>query len=70
MKHGIPNNKFIGIPEEVPLAEDVKDWEKTLTKAEKNLLTQIFRSFVQADVEVNNYYMKHYSQVLNQQKFK
>ena len=51
------------LPEEVPLAEDVKDWEKTLTKAEKNLLTQIFRFFTQADVEVNNCYMKHYSQV-------
>ena len=44
------------LPEEVPLAEDVKDWEK-------NLLTQIFRFFVQADVEVNNCYMKHYSRV-------
>ena len=51
------------LPEEVPLAEDVKDWEKTLTDAEKNLLTQIFRFFVQADVEVNNCYMKHYSKV-------
>ena len=26
------------LPEEVPLAEDVKDWEKTLTKAEKIFL--------------------------------
>ena len=51
------------LPEEVPLAEDVKDWEKNLSEAEKNLLTQIFRFFVQADVEVNNCYMKHYSQV-------
>jgi len=51
------------LPEEVPLAEDVKDWHKTLTVGEKNLLTQIFRFFVQADVEVNNCYMKHYSQV-------
>ena len=51
------------LPEEVPLAEDVKDWEKNLTEAEKNLLTQIFRFFVQADVKVNNCYMKHYSQV-------
>ena len=51
------------LPEEVPLAEDVKDWHKTLTVSEKNLLTQIFRFFVQADVEVNNCYMKHYSQV-------
>ncbi len=51
------------LPEEVPLADDVKDWHKTLTDAERNLLTQIFRFFTQADVEVNNCYMKHYAQV-------
>ncbi|TDH59139.1 ribonucleotide-diphosphate reductase subunit beta [Dankookia rubra] len=51
------------LPEEVPLADDVKDWQKNLTPTEKNLLTQIFRFFTQADVEVNNCYMKHYSQV-------
>ncbi|MDD3021850.1 MAG: ribonucleotide-diphosphate reductase subunit beta, partial [Alphaproteobacteria bacterium] len=41
------------IPEEVPLAEDVRDWKQKLTPAEKNLMTQIFRFFTQADVEVN-----------------
>jgi ribonucleoside-diphosphate reductase beta chain len=51
------------LPEEVPLADDVKDWHKKLTDNERNLLTQIFRFFTQADVEVNNCYMKHYSQV-------
>lgn len=51
------------LPEEVPLAEDVKDWKHNLKPAEKNLLTQIFRFFTQADIEVNNCYMKHYSQV-------
>jgi ribonucleoside-diphosphate reductase beta chain len=51
------------LPEEVPLADDVKDWHKNLTTSERNLLTQIFRFFTQADVEVNNCYMKHYSQV-------
>ena len=51
------------LPEEVPLAEDVRDWKKKLTPAERNLLTQIFRFFTQADVEVNNCYMKHYAQV-------
>lgn len=51
------------LPEEVPLAEDVKDWRQRLTDSERNLLTQIFRFFTQADVEVNNCYMKHYSQV-------
>lgn len=51
------------LPEEVPLADDVKDWHRNLTEGERNLLTQIFRFFTQADVEVNNCYMKRYSQV-------
>jgi ribonucleoside-diphosphate reductase beta chain len=51
------------LPEEVPLADDVKDWRNKLNDSERNLLTQIFRFFTQADVEVNNCYMKHYSQV-------
>lgn len=51
------------IPEEVPLAEDVKDWHKKLSEPERNLITQIFRFFTQSDVEVNNAYMKYYSQV-------
>jgi ribonucleoside-diphosphate reductase beta chain len=51
------------LPEEVPMAEDVKDWQYNITDDERNLLTQIFRFFTQADVEVNNCYMKHYSQV-------
>ena len=51
------------LPEEVPLADDVKDWHRNLSAAERNLLSQIFRFFTQADVEVNNCYMKHYSQV-------
>ncbi|WP_271828152.1 ribonucleotide-diphosphate reductase subunit beta [Commensalibacter communis] len=51
------------IPEEVPLAEDVKDWHKKLTESERHLITQLFRFFTQSDVEVNNVYMKYYSQV-------
>lgn len=51
------------LPEEVPLADDVRDWKHNLTISEKNILTQIFRFFTQADIEVNNCYMKHYSQV-------
>ncbi len=51
------------LPEEVPLADDVKDWNRVLTPAERNLLTQIFRFFTQSDVEVNNCYMKHYARV-------
>ena len=51
------------LPEEVPMADDIKDWKQKLTEPERNLLTQIFRFFTQADVEVNNCYMKHYSRV-------
>src|SRR5512142_1538780 len=51
------------LPEEVPLADDVKDWHRNLKDGERNLLSQIFRFFTQADVEVNNCYMKHYARV-------
>jgi len=51
------------LPEEVPLAEDVRDWADKLTDSERNLLSQIFRFFTQSDIEVNNCYMKHYSQI-------
>ena len=51
------------LPEEVPMADDVKDWQKNLSEVERNLVTQIFRFFTQSDVEVNNCYMKHYAQV-------
>jgi len=51
------------LPEEVPMADDVKDFKHNLTEAEKHLLTQIFRFFTQADIEVNNCYMKHYSRI-------
>lgn len=49
--------------QEVPMSDDVKNWKKDLTEQEKHLLTQILRFFTQADIEVNNCYMKHYSRV-------
>ena len=51
------------LPEEVPLADDVKDWQKNLTQSERNLLTQIFRFFTQADIEVQDNYMERYGRV-------
>lgn len=51
------------LPEEVPMGDDVKDWKNNLSAEEKYLLTQIFRFFTQADIEVNNCYMKHYSRI-------
>lgn len=51
------------MPEEVPMTDDIKDWHKTLNDRERHLLTHIFRFFTQADIEVNNCYMQHYSRV-------
>ena len=51
------------LPEEVPLGDDVRDWQKNLSVEEKNLLTHIFRFFTQADVEVSNCYIRHYMNV-------
>lgn len=51
------------MPEEVPMGEDCRDWVQKLTPEEKNLLTQIFRFFTQADVEVQNCYHEKYGRV-------
>ncbi|ANP47178.1 ribonucleotide-diphosphate reductase subunit beta [Candidatus Viadribacter manganicus] len=58
------------VPEEVPLGEDVKDWASKLNDGERNLLTQIFRFFTQADVEVNDNYMERYSRVFKPTEIK
>ena len=52
--------KIHWLPEEVPLAEDVKDWNTKLSKEEKNLLTQIFRFFTQADLDIASAYLDKY----------
>jgi len=49
--------------QEVPMADDVQDWKFGLTQEERHLLTQIFRFFTQADIEVNNCYIEQYSQI-------
>ena len=45
---------------EVPMAEDVKDWKNRLNEAEKGFLTNIFRFFVQGDVDVAGGYVTNY----------
>lgn len=45
---------------EAPMLEDVKDWKNTLSEKEKYFLTQIFRLFVQSDVDVAGGYVKNY----------
>jgi len=51
------------LPQEVPMADDVQDWKYRLTDQERTLLTQIFRFFTQADIDVNGCYMTRYAQV-------
>lgn len=48
------------LPKEVPLIEDMKDWNKRLTNEERQFLTQIFRFFTQADVDVASAYSTEY----------
>lgn len=56
-------NQVHWLAEEVPLGEDIKDWATKLTHEEKNLLTHIFRFFVQADIEVADNYQERLAQV-------
>ena len=48
------------LPEEVTLADDLKDFREKLTPDNRRLLTNIFRFFTQADVDVANGYATHY----------
>jgi ribonucleoside-diphosphate reductase beta chain len=45
---------------EVPMAEDVKQWKKSLTTQEKEFLTNIFRFFTQGDIDVAGGYVNNY----------
>ena len=58
------------MPEEVPLGEDCRDWAQKLTEHERNLLTQIFRFFTQADVEVQDCYHDKYARVFKPTEIK
>ncbi len=55
-------NQMHWFPEDVPLHNDVKDWQ-TMTAEEKNLLTQIFRLFTQSDVDVSSGYVDRYMKI-------
>lgn len=45
---------------EVPLHEDVRDWNNKLTKADTDFLTNVFLLFTQSDIDVANGYVKDY----------
>ena len=58
------------MPEEVPLGEDCRDWAQKLSDHERNLLTQIFRFFTQADIEVQDCYHDKYGRVFKPTEIK
>lgn len=45
---------------EVPMAEDVKDWQRNLSHEERAFLTNIFRFFTQGDIDVAGGYVSNY----------
>ena len=55
-------NQMHWFPEDVPLHNDVKDWQ-SLDNNERNLLTQIFRLFTQSDVDVSSGYVDRYMRI-------
>ena len=58
----VEQNQMHWFPEDVPLHNDVKDWQELDTN-EKNLLTQIFRLFTQSDVDVSSGYVVWYMRI-------
>ncbi len=53
-------NQMHWIPDEVNLADDLKDFRENLSEDNRLLLTNIFRFFTQADVDVAGGYANHY----------
>jgi len=47
-------------PMEVPIADDLKDFREKLDDDSRKLITQVFRFFTQADVDVCGGYANHY----------
>lgn len=45
---------------EVPMIEDVKDYQQKLTESEKDFLTKILRFFTQGDIDVSGAYVNTY----------
>lgn len=49
-------NQIHWLVEEIPVSDDLSDWETKLSDSERHLITQIFRFFVQADCDVSENY--------------
>jgi len=58
--------KMHWLPSEVPLHEDVNDWNNRMDNAEKNLVKQILTFFTQGDVDIAQAYMDVYMPMFKQ----
>lgn len=56
----VTQQKMHWLPDEVPLHKDQQQFQMMLSEPEKNLITQIFRFFVQADCDVAGGYVHKY----------
>lgn len=54
------------IPDEVPMNDDIRDWENRLTAEEKDNITQILRFFTQGDIDIASAYIEKYLPVFKQ----
>lgn len=52
--------KIHWLPEEIPMADDVKDYKTKLTEEERSLLDNILCFFTQADIDIAGGYKKHF----------
>lgn len=62
--------KMHWIPEEVPMHDDVKDWNTKLSKRKKNLLTQLFRFFTTGDMDIGQAYIDKYMQFFKNEEIR
>ena len=63
-------NQMHWTPREVPLHNDIKDWNNKLSDRERNLLTQLFRFFTTGDVDVGQAYMDKYMPIFRNEEIR
>ena len=57
--------KMHWLPSEVPLHEDIRDWNERLTEEEKSLISNILKFFTQGDVDIAQAYLDRYLSLIH-----
>ena len=58
------------VPSEVPMHNDIRDWNFRLSDRERSLLTQLFRFFTTGDVDVGQAYIDKYMPVFQNEEIR